>query len=125
MSVEWAVGIVVPIFKGKGDTRNCCCCGAMKLLEHGMKVVERVFEKMLCRIVYVDEIHFGFVPEIGTIDAVFILRRMQEEYYANGIKLHMCFVDLEIAFDRVSRKEGVGMGNEEERNPGSFGCCLS
>ena len=27
---------------------------------------------------------FGFMPERGTIDAVFILRRMQEEYHVNG-----------------------------------------
>ena len=26
MLVEWALGIVVPIFKGMGDTRNCSCC---------------------------------------------------------------------------------------------------
>ena len=30
--------------------------------------------------VKVDEIQFGFMPEKGTIDAVFILRRLQEEY---------------------------------------------
>ena len=29
----------------------------------------------------------GFMPERGTIDAVFILRRMQEEYHAKGKKL--------------------------------------
>ena len=23
--VEWSLGIVVPIFKTKGDIRNCCC----------------------------------------------------------------------------------------------------
>ena len=37
---ELALSIVVPIFKGKGDTRNCCY-RAVKLLEYGMKVVER------------------------------------------------------------------------------------
>ena len=44
------------------------------------------------------------LAERGTIDAVFILRRKQEEYHAKGKKLYMCFVDLEKAFDRVSRK---------------------
>ena len=45
---EWALSIVVPIFKGKGDTRNCCCYGAVKLLEHAMMVVERMLEKKFC-----------------------------------------------------------------------------
>ena len=47
---------------------------------------------------------FGFMPERGTIDAVFILRRLQEEYHDKGKKLCMCFVDLEKAFSRVPRK---------------------
>ena len=93
---------MAPVFKGKGDIRNCSCYRAVKLLEHDMKVVERVFEKKLSTIVSVDEMQFGFMPERGTIDAVYILRRMQEEYHAKGKKLSMCFVDL--AFDRVLRK---------------------
>ena len=44
------------------------------------------------------------MPEKGAIDAIFILRRMQEEYHAKGKKLYMCFADLEKAFDRVQRK---------------------
>ena len=71
---------------------------------HGMKVVERVLENRLCIIVSVDEMKFGFMYEIGTIDAVFILRRMQEKYHAKGKHLYMCFMDLEKAFDRVPRK---------------------
>ena len=42
---EWALSIVVTIFKGNGDIRNCSCYRAVKLLDHCMKVVERVFEK--------------------------------------------------------------------------------
>ena len=75
----------------------------MKLLGHGMKVVESVFEKRLRRIVSDDEVQFGFVPEKGTIDAVFILRT-QEEYHAEGNMLYVCFVDLEKAFHSVQRK---------------------
>ena len=69
-----------------------------------MKMVERVLEKILCRIVSVDDMQFGYIPERGTIDAVFILKRMQEEYHAKGKKLYMYFVDLEKAFDRIPRK---------------------
>ena len=44
----------------------------------GMKVVERVLEKRLHRVVTVDEMQFGFMPEIGTIDAEFTIRLVQE-----------------------------------------------
>ena len=47
---------------------------------------------------------FGFLPGKGTTDAVFILRRIQEECLAKQKKLYMCFVDQEKAFDRVPRK---------------------
>ena len=38
-----------------------------------------MLEKRLRRIVSVDETQFGFMTQRGTINAVFILRRMQEE----------------------------------------------
>ena len=38
------------------------------------------------------------------MDAIFIVRRMQEEYQKKNKKLHMCFVDMEKAFDRMPRK---------------------
>ena len=78
--------------------------GTAGVIEHGMKVVERVLEKRLHIIVSVDEIRFGFMPERGTIYAENILRRMQEEYKAKGKKFYMCYMDLEKAFDRVPRK---------------------
>ena len=53
MPAELALSIVVPIFKGKGNIRNCCCHGAVKLLGHGMKVLESVLEKRLCIIVII------------------------------------------------------------------------
>ena len=49
-----------------------------------MKVVKRVFEKRIHKIVTVDEMQFYFMSERETINAVFILRRMQEEYHAKG-----------------------------------------
>ena len=93
---------------------NCSCHTAVKLLKHEMVVVERVLEKRLCRIVTVDEMQFYFIPRRGIVDAVFVLRRLQEEYHAKGKKLYICFVDTEKAYK--SKMESDGMGNEEERN---------
>ena len=63
-----------------------------------------MLEKRLRRIVTADEMQFGFMPERGTIDTVFILRRQQREYHAKGNKFSICFVDLAKAVDRVLRK---------------------
>ena len=52
-------------------------------------MVERVLEKRSHRIVSVDKMQFGFMLKRGTIDAVFNLKRMQEEYHAKGKKLHV------------------------------------
>ena len=60
--------------------------------------------KRLCRIVTVDEMQFGFMPERGTIDAVFILSRLQEEHHAKGRKLYMCFVELEKTLTEYQEK---------------------
>ena len=105
MPVERALSIVVPIYKVKDDIRICICFRAVKLLEHGMKSVDRVLENRLHRIVTVDEMLFAFMHEIGTIDVVFILRWMQEEYHAKGKKMYKSFVYLVKAFDGMQRKE--------------------
>ena len=73
-------------------------------MKHGIKMVERVLIKRLCRIVSVDVKQSGFMPERGTIDTVFIMRRMQQKHHAKRQRLCMCFVDLEKAFDRVPKK---------------------
>ena len=48
--------------------------------------------------------HFGFLSETGTIDAIFIVRREQEEHQNKEKKLYMCIVVMEQAFDCVPGK---------------------
>ena len=70
--------------------------------------LKKVLERRLRRMLKVDEMHFDFMPCKGTIDVVFILRRLQEEYLDKEKILYLCFVDLEKAFNRVPRKYWSG-----------------
>ena len=96
--------MLVPIFKGKGDVRNCNTYRGVKLLEHPMKIVERVLERRIRELVNIDSMQFGFMPRRGTTDALLVVRRMQEKYRDKKKKLYMCFMDIDKAFDKVPRK---------------------
>ena len=76
----------------------------LKLLDHGMKGIERVIEKIIRERISIDDMQFGLMPGHGKTDAVFILRQLQEKHLAKNKKLYFAFVDLEKALDRVSRK---------------------
>ena len=63
-----------------------------------------MLKRRIRTLVNFNEMLFGFLPGKGTVDTIFIVRRMQEEYQKKNKKLYMCFVDMEKAFDRVPRK---------------------
>ena len=52
MPAEWAPSVVVPIFKGKGDAMSCWAYRGVKLLEHAMKIVEKVPERRMWGVGY-------------------------------------------------------------------------
>ena len=66
-----------------------------------MKVLERVIEGTVKKIVKSYSMQFGFMAGRSTTDAIFIVRQLQEKYLAKNKELWMVFVDLEKAFDRV------------------------
>ena len=66
-------------------------------------MLERVIEARIRKIVKIDEMQFGFSPGKGTTDAIFIVRQVQEKFLGKQKDLWIAFVDLEKAFDRVSR----------------------
>ena len=42
MPEDWANNVAIPIFKGKGDIMNCGVNRGAKVLEHAMKIVEKI-----------------------------------------------------------------------------------
>jgi len=41
---DWKSGVVLPIYKGKGDLMECGSYRGIKLLQHATKMVERIFK---------------------------------------------------------------------------------
>ena len=74
------------------------------MLEHAIKVLERVIEGRVRKIVKIDIMQFGFMSGRSLTDAIFIVRQLQEKYLAKNKDLWMTSVDLEKAFDRVPRE---------------------
>ena len=50
----------------------------VRLLEHSMKVWEKILEGRLIEIVEIDENQFGFQQGKSTVDAIFVMRQLQE-----------------------------------------------
>jgi len=99
---DWKSSVVLPIYKGKGDSMECGSYRGIKLLEYAMKVVEKIFEHRIRQQIYIENMEFRFMKGKGTIDTIFV-KQMQEKFRAKGRKLYFGFVDLENAFDRVLR----------------------
>ena len=76
MPKDWNTSVLVPIYTGKGDVTNCGAYRGVKLLKHGMKIVEKILEKRIKTLVEVDDMQFSFMPGKGTTDALFIVRKM-------------------------------------------------
>ena len=66
---DWKSSVVLPIYKGRGDPLECGSYRGIKLLEHAMKVVEKIFEHRIRQLIEVD---FGFMKGKGTTDAIFL-----------------------------------------------------
>ena len=102
--VNWGGSFTIPVYKGKGDVLMVDKHRGVRLLEHDMKVYEKTLEWRLREIVNINENQFGFQQGKSTVDAIFIVRQLQEKFRAKKKELFHIFVDLEKAFDRVPRE---------------------
>ena len=100
---DWENSSIINIYKRKGYALIRGNYRGLKLLDHVMKRIDRVIEKIIRERVFIDDMQFRFMLGRGTTDAIFILRQLQEKHLAENKKLHFVFVDLEKAFDRVPR----------------------
>ena len=78
MPEMWKKREIIPIYKQNGDPLECGNFRGIKLLEHGMKMFEKVRERRLIKLITVNNMQFGFSPGKATTDSVFIIKQLQE-----------------------------------------------
>ncbi|XP_037296657.1 uncharacterized protein LOC119189933 [Manduca sexta] len=97
---------IVTLYKGKGDRGNCNSYRGISLLSIVGKLFARVIlgklQKLADRIY--PEAQCGFRAHRSTTDMIFTLRQLQEKCREQRTPLFIAFVDLNKAFDTVSRE---------------------
>ena len=99
MPDEWRRRMLVPLYKGKRDIKEC---GNYR----GIKTTgERIIEARIKKEVTIGEQQFGFMPGRSITDAIFCLRMLLEKSTEGQKAVHCAFIDLEKAYDSVPREE--------------------
>ena len=102
---DWRIGLIVPIWKRKGDAQDPGKYRGITLLSHIMKLLERILDKRLREKVEhkLGEEQLSFRKGRGTTDGMFALRQLVEKRLEMQGHMALAFVDLEKAFDTVPR----------------------
>lgn len=103
MPSQWRESYLMPLYKGKGDTRECNNHRSIKFLSQTMKIVEGFMGSRIRGIITLSPNQCGFVGGKSTLDAIQSLRILIEKYRTASRNLHAIFIDFEKAFDRVPR----------------------
>jgi hypothetical protein len=106
MVKDWTAAVLIRLYKNKGDKRICDNYRGISLLVVAGKVFARILlnriQNMLDKKLLEEQA--GFRSGRSTIDQVFILKVVMERSREFNQPLHICFIDLQKAYDSVNRE---------------------
>ncbi len=97
---DWGKTIILPIYKGKGDSGRSDNYRVISLINHIAKLYERILEKPK-----LGEEQHGYRKDRSTSDPIFILRMVMEKCWEFNKNLYCAFIDLTKAFDSIPRNK--------------------
>ena len=102
---DWSLAILIRLSKYKGDKKICDNYRGISLLVVTRKLFSRVVLNRIQTIVdeQLLERQAGFRANRSTIEQIFSLRIVMEKYKQYNKPLHMCFIDIQKAYDSVNR----------------------
>ena len=103
--IHFSTMLITPVHK-KGDKSMPQNYRAIALLSIPEKVLNKI---LLTKIrekteVFTSDRQYGFRPNKGTVDAIFIVRQLMQKSKERGMNCHYHFVDFKSAFDTIWRK---------------------
>lgn len=103
---EWNSGIILPIYKN-GDKRECNNYRGITLSSIPGKILARIMEKRIRNKIEktIEDTQCGFRGGRSTQDLIFVIRQACEKLINKNRDIHVCFIDLEKAFDRIRRED--------------------
>ncbi|KAI3355631.1 hypothetical protein L3Q82_004184 [Scortum barcoo] len=116
--LEWQTGVVVPLFKKGGPESVFQLQGITLLSLPGKVYAARKYwrgEFGRWSTLRIQEEQCGFRPGRGTLDQLYTLRRVLEGLWEFAQPVHMCFVDLEKAFEPCPSWYSVGRSRDQTR----------
>ena len=107
MPSEWMVGMIVPIYKSKGDTSDVNNYRGITLLSCLGKLFTSILNERLTMysdtMNIINETQAGFRHDYSTLDHIFLLKCVIDLFKWRKKKLFCLFVDYKKAFDLVHR----------------------
>ena len=104
---KWVIGIIKPLFKGKGDISSPDNYRGITILSCFCKLFTSVLNTRLYQFLknngLLGEEQAGFRPEYSVMDHIFTLNAILDLYLCKRKKLFCAFIDFKKAFDSVNR----------------------